>query len=166
MAIDQRSGNEVNGVKNETAAVVKKKMMPNSYIDAEVDIVSAIDYLFEKCKRPLILVGSSYSASLVLKVAANNENVKAVAAFSPGEYFGGKIKVKQEASKLHIPVFITSSKSEAPQAKEIFDAIPGKEKTHFIPISEGQHGSRAMWSENEGFEEYREAFMKFLEGVE
>ena len=48
LAIDLRSGGEVNGIKNETAAAALKKKKPQGYLDAEQDIVAALDYLYEK----------------------------------------------------------------------------------------------------------------------
>src|SRR5437868_2803754 len=44
LAIDQRSGNEVNGVVNETAAAAKRLNKSQTYLDAEQDMVAAVDY--------------------------------------------------------------------------------------------------------------------------
>jgi len=67
--IDQRSGDAMNGVVNETAAEAKRMKKKQGYLDAEQDIIAAIDYLYEKYNKKVILCGSSYSASLVLKIA-------------------------------------------------------------------------------------------------
>ena len=45
MAIDQRSGNEVNGVKNRTAINANDKQMNVGYAGAKKDLEAAIDYL-------------------------------------------------------------------------------------------------------------------------
>ncbi|MBK6444067.1 MAG: hypothetical protein IPF81_01765 [Bacteroidetes bacterium] len=90
MAIDQRVGDEVNGIKNETAALAKAKGSNPVYADAEQDIIAALDYLYDKYKKEIIVIGSSYSASLALKIAVNNPKVLGVAVFSPGEYFEEK----------------------------------------------------------------------------
>jgi pimeloyl-ACP methyl ester carboxylesterase len=162
LAIDQRSGDEVNGVKNETAALAKAKKLPTSYLDAEQDILAALNYLFENSKKPVILVGSSYSAGLVMKIAVNNPKVKAVLAFSPGEYYKDKLNLTKAIAPLDKPVFVTSSKEEVASVKPIFDAIASKNKTQFIPSADGIHGSKALWSSTPGFEEYRKAVAAFL----
>src|ERR1035437_3583949 len=58
IAIDQRCGNEVNGVKNETAALATLKKKATSYLDAEQDILAAIDYAYTKSGKKVLLVGS------------------------------------------------------------------------------------------------------------
>src|SRR5690242_581646 len=90
LAIDQRVGNDVHGVVNETAKDAKEKKKEQSFANEEQDIVAAVDWLFEKYNRRIIILGSSYSASLALKIAKENDHVFAVAAFSPGEYFDVK----------------------------------------------------------------------------
>ena len=95
IAVDLRSGNNVNGVKNKTAACAKKKELPTDYLDAEPDMTAAIDYVTKNHSTAVILVGSSYSASLALKVGRGNRNVIGVAAFSPGEYFPEDLNLRE-----------------------------------------------------------------------
>src|SRR3546814_18932332 len=60
---------------------------------------------------PVVLWGSSYSASLVIPVASSYpEMVKAVLSFSPGDYMQDKHSVVCAAQYLPQPIFITSSK--------------------------------------------------------
>jgi dienelactone hydrolase len=165
LAIDQRSGDEVNGIKNETAERAKQQGKPTSYLDAEQDIRAALNYLYEQTKKPIILVGSSYSAGLVLKIATGNPLVKAVIAFSPGEYYGDKLHLAESIKTLDKPVFITSAKSESKDAKVIFDAIASKQKTFFEPVSPGVHASRCLWETTDDYKEYWTAVEKFLAGV-
>lgn len=165
LAPDARSGKEVNGVYNETAAMAVKKGLPGEYIDAEPDIVAAVNYAYNKSGEKVVLVGSSYSASLALKAAAENKKIKAVLAFSPGEYFGDKLNLKKAIAGLQVPVFVTSSKSEAPSVTELMSDI--KNKVHFIPAGEGVHGSSNLWKNNANHQEYWAAvkeFMKQLKG--
>ena len=62
----------------------KKKGLPTGYLDAKQDIESAVEYAFKKNhNKPIILIGSSYSASLALLIAKDSDKVKAVAVFSP-----------------------------------------------------------------------------------
>ena len=162
LAIDQRSGNEVNGVKNETAVNAQQKKKPTTYLDAEKDILAAIDYAFNKSGKKVFLVGSSYSASLVLKIAATNKKVSAVMAFSPGEYFGTKLKLKDAISNLSVPIFATSSKDEASDVTTLISDVKSKVKTQFVPSSKGKHGSSCLWKDNPGYHEYWFAMMMFM----
>lgn len=167
LAIDQRSGKEVNEVKNETAELAKKTGKGMTYLDAEQDIVAGLEYAYSKSGKPVILVGSSYSAALVLKVAAEHpDKVKAIISFSPAEYFGDKLTIAGYCGKLTMPVFITSAKDEADRAKVLFDAIISKTKTQFIPESKGKHGSSALWASTVGNEEYWTALKVFLKQLQ
>ena len=162
LAIDARSGNEVNGVKNETAALATAKKKPTTYLDAEKDILAAIDYAYTKSGKKVFLVGSSYSASLVLKIAATNKKVKAVMAFSPGEYFGTKLKLKDAIANLTVPVFVTSSKDESKDVTTLISDVKSKIKNQFVPTSKGKHGSSCLWKDNPGYHEYWFAIMMFV----
>ena len=165
MAIDQRSGNKVNGVKNETFAIAEEKGLGTGYLDAEADILAGLDYLYDHYHRPIIIVGSSYSSSLVLKIANGNEKVKAVVSFSPGEYFGDELSIEESVAGMDKTSFLTASKDEATQIQPFADVI-GANATMFIPEGQGSHGSKALWTSNKGHEEYREAFKAFLLGLE
>lgn len=161
MAIDQRSGNGVNGIENETAKLAKSKKLKQDYLAAEQDIIAAINYASKKYKN-IILVGSSYSASLVLKIASEHSKVNAVVSFSPGEYFGPALNLKKSIKSLSIPSFITSSRDEFPGIKALSNELP-KDKLHlFQPKKEGKHGSKALWSSYDGHKEYWTALLAFL----
>ncbi|KAA3633919.1 MAG: hypothetical protein DWQ02_12300, partial [Bacteroidetes bacterium] len=111
---------------------------------------------------PIVLVGSSYSASLALLIAKDNPKVRAVAAFSPGEYFDG-IDIQSEISGMSTAVFVTSSKKETPGVETLVSEIDPNNVTHYKPEVAGIHGSRALWSTTKGNEAYWEAFSSFLE---
>lgn len=85
LAVNLRSGKIVNDVDNETFLEAKKRMKETNYISSEIDILSAVDYALNIAGGKIILWGSSYSASLVLKVAGQRKdnNIDAVMAFSP-----------------------------------------------------------------------------------
>lgn len=162
LAIDQRLGAEVNGVKNETAKDAKEKKKPQDILDAEQDIVAAIDWLFQKYNRRIILMGSSYSASLALKLAKENDHVFAAIAFSPGEYFDDKNFIAKAVNGLKKPVFLTSSKAEAPAVTELSKDILSVVKLQYIPKGEGSHGSKVLWSSQPENQDYWAALMSFL----
>ena len=112
-------------------------------------------------------MGSSYSAALVLKVAGDiPELIDGVLAFSPGEYFShqGKSKtwIRDSAKHINIPVFITSSRKETSNWQGIFDVIRSDDKNSFIPVTQGRHGSRALWKKYNDSESYWQAINQFL----
>jgi len=159
---DARSGKEVNGVWNETASLAAKQGRPGEYLDAEPDMIAAVNYAYQKSGKKVILVGSSYSASLALKIAASNKKVSAVLAFSPGEYFEDKLNLKAAIAGLSIPVFVTSSKEEAPAVSTLIKDVKSKFKVHFIPTADGKHGSSALWRNNQNNREYWNAIEGFM----
>lgn len=169
MAVDQRSGGAVNGVRNETAARASAKRRPNGYLDAYPDLEAALKYAKSELKATRVIVwGSSYSASLVFRLAAEHpKEVNAVLAFAPGEYFKkakGPEYVQGFAKKVTQPLFVTSSKKERAQVKPLFDACPSTKKVLFTPASKGQHGSRALWEKWPDNDVYWASVKGFLEG--
>jgi dienelactone hydrolase len=165
LAIDQRSGEAINGVKNETATLAKAKKLPCEYLDAEKDIVAAVEYAYATWGRQVILVGSSYSAGLALKIAKENPHVMAVAAFSPGEYYGDKLNLTKAINGLNKPVFLTSSQEEAIEVSPFLKVISSANKVQYNPAVAGKHGSHATWKEFEGYLTYRRAFWKWIRGL-
>lgn len=162
MAIDQRSGQEANGVINKTAQLAKAKGLPTGYLDARKDIEAAIDYLYSiNDNQSIILVGSSYSASLALLVGKENEKVRAIAAFSPGEYLKG-INIQATIEDYKKPLFITSSKEEIKSTAKLVSDIEPAWVNQFKPDFEGIHGSKALWESTKGNNKYWEAFEAFL----
>ena len=168
MAVDQRSGGEVNDVKNKTFQRAEKQQLGTKYVDAEVDMISSIKYVkneYPKAKK-LIVWGSSYSSALVLKIAGDRNDIDAVLSFAPGEYFERMGKpadyVAQSAKNILVPVFITSMKSEKPNWWNIYEVIPSIGKDYFIPETEGQHGSRALWEKFPAHKNYWKAVEAFL----
>jgi pimeloyl-ACP methyl ester carboxylesterase len=166
MAVDQRSGGKVNGVQNETHRRATRMGLARGYLDAYVDMEAALAYARKELAAERIIVwGSSYSASLVLRLAAEHaDDVVGVMAFSPGEYFKkeGSAYIRAFARSTKQPVFVTSSKKERDQVWPIFDASPAKKKILFTPASKGQHGSRALWNQWSDSDVYWAAVNGFL----
>ena len=166
VAIDQRSGEKANNVVNQTAKRAKEKGLSQKYLDAKQDIESAIDYVYTLNKsKAIILVGSSYSASLSLYLATTNDKVKTVAAFSPGEYLKG-INLTDYIKDLNKPVFVTSSKKEINQVEGIISKVISSSKTQFKPTEKGIHGSRMLWKSTKGNQNCWKSFEEFLKSVE
>lgn len=165
LAIDLRVGNEVNGVTNETAALAKKKNLNPTFEDTEQDINAAIDYLQTQYKQKVILLGSSYTASLALKIAVENPRISAVVAYSPGEYFSDKNFIKGSIEKLTKPVFVTSSKEESDKVTELLQDVNSRIKIQYIPKKDGEHGSKVLWVSSVSNQEYWIALMNFLDKI-
>lgn len=165
LAIDQRSGGNIIEWFNETMLAAVKMGKPVEYLDAEKDIIAAVDFAAKKYKKKVILWGSSYSATLALHLAVDNENVEAVIAFSPGDYFAEKkLPLAEKLSGFSKPLFIASSKEEAAEITKILQGIPlNNKQIHFVPESKGAHGSRALWKTDENNEEYWDALNHFLD---
>lgn len=167
MAVDLRSGKTVNNVDNETFLEAKRKMKDTNYLAAETDIISAVDFALNIAGGKIILWGSSYSASLALKVAGQyQERVQGVMAFSPGEYFRSFGRpanfISESVSNLRIDTFITCAKREQEKCMIIFNDIPSESKVFFVPETDGNHGSSALWNIHFDSKAYWVAVESFL----
>ena len=168
LAIDQRAGGSFAEMENETYNLAVQNGLENiQFADASQDIESAIDYLTDKYQQKIIVWGSSYSSSLSLHIAEKNENVKAVISFSPGDYFGEAFpSLKTVLLKIEQPFLVTSSREEADALKGLLsDVNQTNSQLQFIPESDGFHGSRALWIDQAGAEEYWVAVTSFLEEI-
>ncbi|PKQ61169.1 hypothetical protein BZG01_19820 [Labilibaculum manganireducens] len=164
LAIDQRSGGPIGNTQNETYLRALKAAKGVDYLDAEADITAAIDYLTQEYSSKVILWGSSYSSTLALYIAAKREDVSAVISFSPGDYLaetkGSLADVLEDFNK---PMFLTSSNSEAKRVTDLLAKHKLLEKqVQFVPEGAGHHGSRALWKNQQGGEEYWVAITGFL----
>ena len=165
LAIDQRSGKECNAIPNQTARAATLGHFSRNYIDARNDIIAGIDFLYSNYHRKVIVLGSSYSASLALIEAKVNSQVGAVAVFSPGEYFGEKDFVSKKIEGLDKPVYATSSLSESAAVTDLLKDVTSQLKVQFVPSSEGNHGSKVLWTSNSNNQEYWLTLMAFLSKV-
>ncbi len=164
LAIDQRSGGPIGNKQNLTYLRARKLNKGVDFLDAEIDIKAAILYLSDRFNSKIILWGSSYSSSLALYLAAEMKEVSAVLSFSPGNYLtadkGSLIDVLSDFKK---PIFVTSSKSEAKGVTKLLAKHKlTKDQVHFIPDGNGHHGSRALWINQIGGDEYWIAVGLFL----
>ena len=167
MAVDQRSGDQVNKVINQTHKNAQAANKPTEYLDALADIEAAYLYVKLSVKpKKIILWGSSYSAALMFYMGSeHHSNLSGILSFAPGEYFkvNGK-DLKTYAAKITCPVFVTSAKSEYANWKPIYDNIKS-DKSSFLPESEGKHGSKALWDNNANHMAYWSAVKKFLQKI-
>ncbi len=167
LAVDLRSGGKSNYIDNETVKRAIKEKYIIRYIEAKKDIEAAIDFTRMYNQKPVILFGSSYSASLALIIASNNSRVNSVIAFSPGEYFMPELSVRDGVSMVDQPVYIASTQIEYPYAKELSDSISSSYKIVFKPTnSRGIHGAKALWPQYEESNEYWLSLSQFFRNIQ
>lgn len=146
LSIDQRSGGEMYG-ENRTVTALKLKKEAD-YQEAMPDFEAALAWAVKRSPTHKAIVwGSSYSAALAFPLtAAHPDQVAAVMAFSPAEYFDqDPHQIRTAAAKVTVPIFATSApkKQEIEEAKAILAAAPAKTKVQFVP-KEGVHGSSIL----------------------
>jgi pimeloyl-ACP methyl ester carboxylesterase len=165
LSIDQRSGDQVNEIINETHQLALDLGKPTEYKDAIADIDATIQYVIDSLKiESFIYWGSSYSAALSFYFGQKYPDaIKAIVAFSPGEYFDihGE-SISSLAAKTDCPVFISSAKNEEHNWRAIYTALK-EEKYFYLPTDEGFHGSRALWPEKAGNQAVWSQLSKYLE---
>jgi dienelactone hydrolase len=148
LAIDQRVGGNLYGANRTMRGYGGARYDGKAdFLDALPDFEAALAW--GKARgMPMVLWGSSYSASLVFLLAGAadaKDSVKAVMAFSPGEYFNDKKMVEAAAAKVTVPVFVTSANTleEEAEAKAIVSAVPSTDRLQFVPPT-GIHGSSTL----------------------
>ncbi|MCA9712759.1 MAG: alpha/beta hydrolase, partial [Myxococcales bacterium] len=139
LAIDQRSGKRRFGRDNLT---VRDHGKSTGIGSAYRDLEAALAWAQAQGHDPVIAWGSSYSAALVFRLAAEHPGqLAAVLAFSPGEYLGATGTVAGWAREAGVPVFITAAPGkEVDRARGIATAA-GVEP--YVP-SHGVHGSSTL----------------------
>jgi hypothetical protein len=100
-----------------------------------------------------------------MKLANEMPQVKAVIAFSPGEYFGKKLNVLDEAKALTKPTFIACGSDEKKYVEPIAKAITSAKKIFFAPPKGGAHGAACLDKKTEGETEYWVQLINFLQKV-
>jgi len=159
LAVDQRSGGSLYGP-NETARRLGKEA---GYEQAKPDLEAALDWATAK-HLPVVLWGSSYSASLVFEVAADHpQEVSAVMAFSPGEYFDDKDMVKRAAGKIAVPFYVTTRPEEEDKVDEVLRNAHGANVTHYRQTT-GVHGASTLVQarDPQGYSANLRSFTDFL----
>jgi len=131
-----------------------------------MDIEAAIAFSKKIIDSPVILLGSTRCASLCLLSARGNNDVRAVIALSPGEYFQPAIKISDEIKNIEQQVFVAATPGEFPYVKQMFTA--GRENiTLFRPEKNtGFHGSAVLGDLNPSYSEYWFALMMFFKKLD
>ena len=162
LTVDQRSGGEKWDFANTT---VKKLGKSTDYAQAYPDLEAALNWAVRKRYKTIIVVGSSYSASLAIVLASNHpKEVTAVAAFSPGEYFADKNWIKTAVSKLTVPLYITAPASENDKLDEVLKLSKSSQDITVYHPQNGVHGASTLRQDMnpEGYRANLDSFVKFL----
>ncbi|MFH2142354.1 MAG: dienelactone hydrolase family protein [Bacteroidota bacterium] len=163
LAVDLRSGDNSNFIQNETASQAVKLGLSTDYLDAEQDIKTAVEWAYKRSGKPIIIFGSSYSASLCLKISKNDPRIKGVVAFSPGEHFKPNISMCDELKGYLKPTFVASTQKETKYISDMFLYVPTETRTIFSPQNcEGEHGAKALWKTSDCNQEYWLALLLFF----
>lgn len=152
LAIDSRLGGSLFEAVNRT--VDRNPIRDWKYCDAYPDLVAALDYAKARAKeRKVVVWGSSYSATLALRLAAEHPgDVAAVLAFSPaaGPPMGDCQPVPY-AARVKVPVLVVRPKKELdePVRRDDFEAF--KKQGHETWIADpGAHGSSTLVADRAG----------------
>lgn len=143
LAVDLRSGGGRLGVPNQTA--IRYQDQSARYCDAYPDMLGAVGWV--KTNRPgtrIIAWGSSYSAALVIKLAAERPDaLTAVLAFSPAS--GDPMvncRPEQFLPQLQIPVLALRPDGEmAVESVQAQAAVFRAAGLPYVEIEGGRHGS-------------------------
>ena len=165
LAVDLRSGDNSNFVRNETALSARELSKPTRFMDARQDIRAAIDYAYSLNPKEIILFGSSYSASLVMLEGEQNSHVKAMISFSPGEYFGDDLRMESSLDSISKPLFVAVTQREFPYVNQMIGHLSSDVYTLFQPEGQGVHGARALWEDNASKDEYWLALLLFINNL-
>lgn len=166
LAVDLRTGGEINFIRNETILNSPSGSSSQRLFESKKDMEASIDFVKSLSGKKAVLFGSSFSASLALILAAEREDVLAVVAFSPGEYFSGNPNVSNKLSQLTKPAFIAAARSERKIVLEMTRTIPPARKTLFFPSSaEGSHGAKSLFEKEKGNGDYWLALMMFFNSL-
>ena len=163
LAVDLRYGKEVNYVNNETAEQARQNKMNVTLLSCEKDIEAAINYIQTNDPSALIfLMGSSFSASLCLKVAKDRGDIQAVIAYSPGEFFN-TLSIGEYIKGLKTPTYIGCTQSEYPYVQQLSAGIEASKFVVYKPENgNGKHGVETLWWDSDTREECWLSLMFFL----
>jgi dienelactone hydrolase len=166
LAIDLRSGGSVGFTENETNRNALMAGHHTQPLDAGNDVKAAIEYVKHFNNQPVVLLGSSVSASLCLLTARGNPAVNAVVALSPGEFFEPRISMAAEMARIDKPVFVAATQQDYPYLKQMTSRCPAGRVTLFKPEKgRGVRGTAALSAPGATRDETWFALMMFFKEV-
>lgn len=164
LAIDQRSGGTMWERDNETVVAHGES---TSFDDAYPDLEAALTWAQAQGHEKILAVGSSYTAALVFRLGAQHaDDLRGIAAFSPGEYLDDPKAVGQWAKTIEVPTYAACSPQEYADVRALMKTVPATQKLLHKPKT-GLHGASSLRQDTnpDGYEEYQTMFKEFLETV-
>ncbi len=140
IAVDQRSGGAMWGRTNRTAS----KSGSGEFLDAYSDLVGALHFAQAAKYSTILAWGSSYSASLVLRLASENPGIRGVLVFSPGEYMEDTTVVTKWATGVTVPVFFACTPEELPDGRSQIAGALSSQSHVVVALPGGVHGSSTL----------------------
>jgi dienelactone hydrolase len=167
LAVDLRNGDKYAYVNNETAQRARQRGRIINQRTAEDDLTATIDFIYNLSNQKLILLGSSSSASMALKLAAGNEKVQAVIALSPGEFYRPDFELKDFFESLNKPLFITGNEEETNYYKPIIDTLDAPLITLYRTSEfTSVRGNRLLLNSNNLQNQYWFALLIFIKSLQ
>ncbi|MBO6506125.1 MAG: dienelactone hydrolase family protein [Kordiimonadaceae bacterium] len=165
LAVDLRSGSDRLGAPNKTQLALEGREY--SYCEAYPDLVASLEWAQQHTQGPIMAVGSSFSAALVVKLAADfPDQLKGVVAFSPasGEPMEG-CRPEEILDQLSIPVMALR-----PDREMAIESVQAQAKAFeaqsipYLEIENGRHGSLMLRQSVTGapMDHAWEPFLSFL----
>ena len=133
-------------------------------VETAPDMEAALNYTVKRKYKKIMLVGSSYSAALAIVMASKQpDKVIAVAAFSPGEDFPDKNRIKMAAARLKVPLYITGARNEMKRVEEVIIKTDGQDITFYRPLNSVHGVSSLRQDQNpDGYKANMEDFKNFV----
>ena len=150
IAWDQRSGGETHGEANRTVAGLPAGSDPG-YCDVYPDLEAALDYVArEGLAENVVVWGSSYSGSLVFRLAADHpDRVSGVIAFSPAS--GGPMaecRASLFVEQVEAPILVLRPASEMARDSSLEQQrVVSEAGASFLVVENGVHGSSMLVDE-------------------
>jgi len=150
IAWDQRSGGDLHGGSNRTATQLADNVA-TGYCDAYADLDAALRYVRDEgLADKVVLWGSSYSAALVFRLAAEKQDaVAGLIAFSPAS--GGPMvdcRARLWVENVHSPKLVLRPDSEMARKSSVEQQqILSRAGARFITVENGVHGSSMLLDE-------------------
>lgn len=167
LAVDLRHGEKYGYINNETAQRARQHGRIINQRTAEDDLAAAIDFIYGTSKQKLILLGSSSSASITLKLAAGNEKIKAVIALSPGEFYRPEFELEGFLKNINKPLFITGNQEEINYYQRIIDMIETPTISLYKPSDyTSLRGNELLLKSNHLQNEYWFALLIFIKSLQ
>lgn len=143
LAVDLRSGGDRLGAPNKTAARLSDTTL--GYCDVYPDLEAALDWVVQQPSvGPVVAIGSSFSAGLVVQLAANRGDTLAGAvAFSPasGEPMAA-CRPENYLTRVEVPLIAFRPDREmAIESVQAQARAFGEQGVQYIEIEGGRHGS-------------------------